>query len=259
MHFAYLNSYGSSWLEHIATSDKRDDWRCRAEEERRRRRTRGTLVIPDEGLAYANFYDLVKIANKHWQPLAPALGKKAELLPLLRRFDSLRNTVGHSRPLLLFEQDLLSGIAGQIRNQVTIFMSEQDPVGNIYSRIETITDTFGRRIESSVVEGELAGVEQTYNVILRPGDIVTYNCRGIDPQDRDLHWQLKANHNAVDHVTAQSGHDTVLTWHIGDRDVTESAVVEIYLSNAGRYQRFSYFDHRAYFKYAVRPPVDEQP
>jgi len=36
------------------------------------------------------------------------------MLPLLRRFEALRNTVAHSRPVLPFEADLLSGIAGEI-------------------------------------------------------------------------------------------------------------------------------------------------
>ena len=61
-------------------------------------------------------------------------------MALLKRLDNIRNAVGHSRPLLPFERDLLSGIAGQIRNQVTIYMSTQDEAGDIYPRIESVTD-----------------------------------------------------------------------------------------------------------------------
>lgn len=63
-----------------------------------------------------------------------ALGPKVETLPLLARFEQLRNSVAHSRGILAFEEALLSGIAGQIRNQVTIFMSIQDPSGDYYPR-----------------------------------------------------------------------------------------------------------------------------
>lgn len=172
MTYAYSTSYGPEWLGKVAATDKLKDWESRAADELLARGPKGVVAVPNAGLSYANLYDLVSIADKHWDPLAAALGKKASVLPLLRRFDNLRNTVGHSRPLLPFERDLMSGIAGQIRNQVTIFMSAQDEVGDIYPRIGSIMDQFGRRVESSVVDGELAGGVSTYDVVVRPGDTV---------------------------------------------------------------------------------------
>lgn len=156
MAHVFAKAYGPDWLTKVAGADKRELWAARAEAEAKSRGRRGALGMPAAGLAYANLYDLITIAKKHWEPLAPALYAKAEVMPLLERLETLRNAVGHSRPLVPYEEDLLAGIAGQIRNQVTIFMSAQDRAGDIYPRIESVTDSIGQRIESSTVDGEIA-------------------------------------------------------------------------------------------------------
>lgn len=257
MTHSYQTSYGSDWLARVSTVAQRDSWIGRAETEQKVRVSKGVAQVPNAGLAYANFYDLVRIAEKHWEPLSGALGKLKSVLPLLERFDNLRNTIGHSRPLLAFEQDLMSGIAGQIRNQVTLYMSAQDDAGDIYPRIESITDSFGRRIESAVVDGEAAGSVTTYDVIVRPGDHVTFTCLGVDPQERRLVWRL-TNPRHLDIATAsvESGVAADLVWVVEDGDVTETGAVQVFLqAEDARYRRFGHFDHRAYFMFRVRPPL----
>lgn len=257
MTVAYSSDYGPDWLHRVA-GEKLEQWHARAESEFQARGPKGVIAVPDAGLSYANFFDLLSIADKHWEPLAPALGKKAAAVALLKRLDNLRNTVGHSRPLLPFERDLMSGIAGQIRNQVTIYMSSRDDVGDIYPRIEAISDSFGRRIESATAETELAGSATTPPyVLVRPGDEVTFDCTGIDPQGRDLEWTLGSAHLPLYPVTTSaSGVLTQLTWTVNDSDVNESKAIEIYLRADGTpYHRWGYFDHRAYFMFRVRPPA----
>jgi hypothetical protein len=141
MTHAYHHAYGDGWLERISTEDQRNEWESRAETEKTTRK--GVAVIPSVGLAYANFYELLGFAEGHWDPLAAALGKKASIMALLKRFDNLRNTVAHNRELVTFEKELYSGIAGQIRNQVTIYMTTQDPAGDHYPRIESVIDSYG--------------------------------------------------------------------------------------------------------------------
>lgn len=257
MTHSYGTSYGGAWLDRVSTPTQRKAWEGRAADEKCARVPKGVAQVPNVGLAYANFYDLVRIAEKHWEPLAQALGRQKAVLPLLDRFDNLRNTIGHSRPLLAFEQDLMSGIAGQIRNQVTLFMSSQDEAGDIYPRIESISDSFGRRIESSVVEGEIAGAVRTYDVVVRPGDVVTFSCVGVDPQGRELRWDLKdPNHSGRAFVVGPSGKPVSLTWLVKDTDVTETAHVNVHMqANEGKYRRYLGFDHRAYFAFHVRPPL----
>lgn len=257
MAYEYERSFGPEWLASISTPEQRSAWENRAETEARVRVPKGVAHVPNAGLAYANFYDLVRIAADHWEPLSAALGKLKNVLPLLERFDNLRNTIGHSRPLLAFEQDLMSGIAGQIRNQVTLHMSAQDDAGDIYPRIESITDSFGRRIESAVVDDEAAGAIASHDVVVRPGDRVTFACTGLDPQGRRLEWRLtNPRHHDTASAVVESGEPAQLVWIVDDGDVTETGTVQVYLqAEDAKYRRFGHYDHRAYFLYRVRPPL----
>jgi hypothetical protein len=114
---AYEGAYGTNWLTTVAGERQVEAWIERRAVEQRKRTTPGVVEVSDDLLADAHFYDLLAIAGKHWAPLAGALGKKAESLTLLQRFDRLRDTIAHSRQLLGFEMDLLSGIPGQIRTK----------------------------------------------------------------------------------------------------------------------------------------------
>lgn len=253
MAYVYEQAFGADWFKRVSTPRQREVWAERAEVEQRVRVPKGVAQVPNVGLAYANFYDLVTIAERHWEPLAAPLGKMRRTLPLLEQFESLRNTIGHSRPLLPFEQDLMSGIAGMVRNQVTLYMSKQDEAGDIYPRIESVTDSFGRRIESAAVESELAGSVPTLDVTLHPGEIVTFTCVGVDPQGRDLEWFGPTNA----HAAGPSGQPTALQWVVTDGDVSEATDASIYMKTGGAaYHRFGSWDHRAYFRFRVRPPID---
>ncbi|MFE5338885.1 hypothetical protein ACFQ80_01570 [Isoptericola sp. NPDC056578] len=143
------------WLARISTDEQRACWAKRATEEEKKRTKRGAAVTPTTGLEYAHLAELRTILKKHWSPVAPALGahkevgtmleRAADIEALLKRFDDLRNTVAHSRDLLPFEKDLLAGIAGDIENRVTIYMSSKDPAGDIYPRITAVMDSFGHQ------------------------------------------------------------------------------------------------------------------
>jgi hypothetical protein len=151
MTYAYNAAYGANWLQWISSDEQRQDWARRHEQEKKKRTGKGAAVVPNHGLAYSDLKDLVGIVQKRWQPIEPAFGAsaKSETRALLVRFETLRNTAMHGRTPLVFEQELMSGIAGQIRNQVTIFMSSQDPQGDYFPRIESITDSFGNTFEGS--------------------------------------------------------------------------------------------------------------
>lgn len=43
--------------------------------------------------------------------------------------------------------------------------------------------SFGRHIESSAIDREIAGSITTYDIVLHPGDAVTCTCVGVDPQN----------------------------------------------------------------------------
>lgn len=259
MTYAYETRYGSAWLEQVTKPRQRELWAERAQVEADTRGPRGVAQVPNVGLAYANFYDLLEIIKRdeHWEPLAAALDKKSEVLPLLQRFEKLRNSIGHSRPLLAFEQDLMSGIAGQIRNQVTLFMSAQDDAGDIYPRIESITDSCGRRIECSVVDNVIAGIARTPNIVVRPGEVVTFTCVGVDPQERELRWTLTpAGQRPKVSEVGPSGQPVNIDWVVTDSDVSEKGIVVMEMESLdAKYRRYGYTDHKAMFYFRVRPPA----
>lgn len=250
MAFAYAKSYGPTWLDKLAGAEKLAAWSERATVEEKSRGKRGVVGVPSTGLAYANLYDLIAFADRDWEPLAPALGKKKDTLPLLQRVDSLRNAVGHSRALLVFEEDLLAGIAGQIRNQVTIFMSTQDPAGDIYPRIESVTDSFGRQRGPSWGHGQLPAI------VLHPGDIVTFTCFGTDPQNRALLWRTSGTNTEKIIAVADPGQPATLTWLVEDRHVSESTSISIRMeAPEAKYHRSNSYDGWVMFDYIVRPPL----
>lgn len=140
MQHTYHEHFKDDWLKRISTDEQRACWEARATEEEKKRTKRGAAVTPSSGLEFAHLAELRAILKKEWSPVAPALGahkevgtmleRAADIEALLKRFDDLRNTVAHSRDLLPFEKDLLSGIAGDIENRVTIYMSSKDASGD---------------------------------------------------------------------------------------------------------------------------------
>ncbi|MDC9005236.1 hypothetical protein [Mycobacterium marinum] len=253
MAYVYEQQYGPDWLRQISNSPQRKLWAQRATDEMAQ--NPGAAVVPPIGLAYSQFEDLVLIAKKFWGPLEPALGQQAETLPLLERFDKLRHRIAHNRDLLTYQRDLVSGIAGQIRNQVTIFMSNQAPSGEFYPRIEVATDDFGNQITPGPPAADsyhdgLCRADQ----ILHVGDTVSFTCTGTDPKDRPLTWTLTATGSSPTSVTAASGATVELVW--AAETTSECLEVFIELKSPSEYHRRFHSDATVCFVYRVLPPAE---
>lgn len=235
---------GQEWLGKVTTALQRDRWSDRAVEEGARRGRRGVAHLPVVGLEYAQLRELIGILEKDWEPFAAALGYKKEVLALLERFDVIRNAIAHSRDLLPFEEDLLSGIAGDIRNRVTIYMSAQDDAGNYYPRIESIRDSFGNEGNERFTTG----------LTLRPGDVVEFSCRGVDPQGRPLAWMLSPRLTQR-RVPEETGPEVSLRWQVKPEDVRDMVQLQIYMWALDTpFHKRGNFDERGVFVYRVLPP-----
>lgn len=254
---AFQEAFGVDWLEAVSTAEQRAKWIERAEAEKRRALIGGLVAVDDLGLSFSEFYELLAMAGDHWELLAPALGKKKSTLPLLGRFEELRNTVAHQRQLYPFERDLYSGIAGTIRNQVTIYISTKDPAGEYYPRIDAAWDSMANRIVGSLDVGELAGMVDS-DVVLRPGDTVTFTLVATDPQARNVEWDMAVQGLELVKQVVASGAEAVFTWTVTDESVAEHSAVHFYMRcTESQYHRVSgSYDQRVYFAYVVRPPLN---
>ena len=254
MAYAYGRDFGVDWLEKVSTADQRARWRQRRAESLGRTK-RGVAEIEPIGLAWSECYELLGILDAFWEPVAEALGEKAKVMPLLRRFNALRNDVAHSRPLLPFESDLLSGIAGQIRNMVTIYMSREAPGGELYPRIESISDNYGNRITPGLDQVQGQPVLET-DTTLHPGDVVILDCIGWDPEGRALIWTVTGRSETRGNIVVEgpSGEVARLTWTVSDSDVAEYAATSVMLSADAPYHRNGYFDQVVNIVHRIRPP-----
>lgn len=248
----YERVFGATWLESVSTDGQREKWQELYEEEARRRH--GVAVVPQAGLAYSELSHLVAIAEGNWEPLSAALGARKKILPLLEHVVRLRNSAQHSRELMPFERDLVAGVAGLVRNEVTLHMSSQDPAGDFYPRIESAYDSFGAQVVIVSPEDQNAGSVNS-DVTLHPGDVVTFTATGTDPQSRDLLWRLYP-YSSVETpwVRAGSGETVGLEWVVADEHVQIHLTVGLQLVSDGQHHRAGLYDQMVFFYYRVDPP-----
>jgi hypothetical protein len=112
----------------------------------------------------------------------------------------------HSRSLLPFEEDLVLGISGELRNQIALYRKEREEANMFWPTIEQVTDSFGH---SAVGPSGGAG---TLGVRLEVGTETTFKCRAYDPEQRELTWRL--NTGGVD---TDVGEQVTLTWTVTRR------------------------------------------
>ncbi len=241
----------TDWLATWTKPEQRAKWTSRAGEEQAKRQSKGVTAVTGEALDYAEFYELIDLVERQWTYFAAALGKKADTGALLRRFDDLRNSVAHSRELLPFERDLLSGIAGEIRNRVATFMSTVDELGNIYPTIDFVVDSYGHRLAPDPTSGG----EVRVPTVLHPGDIVTFDCAGTDPQNRTLTWRLVVINARGQGRQEEQGDRVSLRWLVEPHNVRENCMVHISLKADSAYHRFGDYDSLIAYHYRVRPPT----
>jgi len=233
---------GDSWMQSRRV-DIADLELKRTEDKAKRR---GTAVNEDL-LAYTEFTQLQAIILDSWPKFEPALGKKKYIDTYFHRLSGFRNPAMHSRPLREFERDLVSGIVGELRNLVVIYRTERGPDMEYYPRIEQVTDSFGNNPHAGVG----MGIQQRLQI----GAVIKFDCRGWDPQDRSLVWELRIGRSGPPTTEAQ-GPEATLTLVITDQMVQERMMVEILMKSEGQYHRNNFFDELCEFYYAVDPPKD---
>ncbi|QOH56242.1 hypothetical protein [Rhodococcus rhodochrous] len=205
------------------------------------------VAVPDDLLAFTEFYQLRNIVNNRWNEFSDALGKKKYFDVYMDRLEGFRNPAMHSRSLLPFEEALVHGITGELRNLIAIYRSRKEGNMEFYPVIDSIIDSFGHQLTTN----------QYVEIPLRPGEQVTFRCAGTDPDGRALIWNLNTNPpiDGLSPTDQAIGNEVTLTWTVGDNQVGERTTVLIEMASTGPHHRHHTFDGGMVIWYRVDPPL----
>jgi hypothetical protein len=251
-----FKEHGANWMDQIDPG-LRARWVDVRQKEASQRA--GHVLSGVSDLDYAFLGDLVDLIKSrgNWARLfEPILGDKNQVFALFDLLQRARRPVDHARPLLPFEEELASGIAGYIRNRVTIYLSDQDPDGDYYPRVERIEDNFGNVFSYSAGISLGGPIGVPTKTVLRVGDQVSFRCIGSDPQGRTLQWRLRILGRAMEPI---EGDQADVPWDVLPIDTGPDRAAMIELTFHGDYHRnvggHQGLDALIIFRYAVIPPA----
>lgn len=231
------------WIDNCGCSaDRIQAWRDRLEEEAKRRD--GT-VADERLLYYSDFPDLATIIKKHWVLFKPCFGDRKTFDVYMGRLEDFRNPEMHSRALVPFESALVEGITGEIRNKVTIYRGVADELDRHFPRIEYVRDSFGHT-------GTADGWPMDTGIVLHPGDEVSFECSGWDPDDHPLTWNMKVLPGDGP-VIEQQGRETRFDWLVTDANIGGKTFVYVALVGDRPWHRGTGDDGEVVLKYRVLP------
>jgi len=242
--------HGPGWLEEAFDSDAIGELRGRLEEERKRR---APVAVPEDLLSYTHIYELRKMIEKEWALFAPSLGERREFSVFIDKVEDYRNAPAHSRELLAHERSLLEGIAGDIRSRVTKYRSTRAPDASYYPVVEWVRDSFGNTNDGTSMLGML-----DTELRLRPGVVLTFDCRGWDPQGREITWRVSQVPGFTDFredVPTVTGTTASLEWTVAEQDVGMNFYLHVSMRSSGPYHRLGSYDQDVSFHYIVDPPA----
>lgn len=239
---------GTEWITETVDEGTRLALIARQGEEAKRRTP---FLVPSDLLAYTHLYELLKIIRSKWELFKPVLGDRREFDVWMKSVEDFRNAPAHSRELLPYERQLLEGIAGIVRTKATIYRSSKGSDMQHYPVIESVVDGFGNAAEVS--EPSSTNIVET-NVELQVGQRVTFDCRGWDPQGRELNWRAEYHGRLLGQP--RSGNEVQLEFVVTEELVSSSLFIDVEMTSAGKYHRLRLYDQQASFLYSVDPPAE---
>ncbi|WP_127886351.1 hypothetical protein [Rathayibacter festucae] len=240
---------GDEWLSFPKTKPREKlEERVAVEQSSRR----GVRVSTDL-LEYTDLYELIEILEQDWAKFKPIFGDWSSIKPYFGIAKRVRNTVAHNRSVVRYEQELLSGTAGYIRNLVALNREEEDPSREFYPLIEKVEDNLGR---AGFKENERHVDPIRVNV----GDSVSFVASASDSRGRVIQWGV-AKRDSIWFPTAfraggrASGENVTLQYEFTEWDVSEFVSIAVAIRADERYHRRSGYDDMRVFTYAVNPPL----
>ena len=240
---------GGGWLalsscDLLRLEDKR-------EEERKRR---PGAFIDEDLLAYTEFFELRdNIILKNWERFAGIWRSKRYFEAVFGRLEDFRNPDAHSRTLLPFEEHLVIGLAGEIRNTITRYRSTVSPRGEYYPIIELVEDSLGTRIVPS--PPQQTGSNFKLGARLAVGDRVSFKLKAWDPQGRDIVWNINLLGKRPQEPFELHGAEARFDWEVSPDEVGDDRIlINIIMSSTGEYHRNGKHDSYVAVSADVVPP-----
>jgi hypothetical protein len=228
-------------------------------------RRRDGVSVSEDLLDYTMTTDLSRIIQRNWENFAPVFKDKKRTDAYFKIVEDIRNAIAHSRPLVPFEEDLVSGIAGQLRAQVTEYRSMQGTGSEqYYPKIERLTDSRGEA-GSDLWTGPLPSSR------LEVGDVITFTGSAFNARGNPVQWFLfvRPGWQNPAHARAASrvaeGDDVVIEYVVTRDDVNEDLVVAVVIATDADFHRYNEggiftaglraYDDVSFFHYAIAPPA----
>jgi hypothetical protein len=249
-------------LRYLVRAIRGDDWSADLTPEQIKRITqyregevarRVGVSLSSDLLEYTSLEHLADVIGRRWEDFKDVIGDQQTFFVNVKRFKGLRDPTSHIRPLVPYERELLSGIAGEWQNLAAKHRSAMGPDREWYPVIESIMDSFGRGVTPLLNIPSTA----TDPVRLQVGDVVTFECKAHDPQDRELTWVMfigKSTGLPAVPPTTMTGSSVTFTWKVGKEHVGENVYILLQMRSSGPYYREGEYDGVTRLNYAVSVP-----
>jgi len=215
----------------------------------------------DDLLDYLELHKLVSLIQDNWSKFEPVFGDEQQTRVLLSLVCKFRNSVAHSRDLVKFEQDLVRGVSGMLRNQVSMFRTSSENAARYYPVIESLTDSFGRP-GSSECNWRERNLRQRIDV----GHPLSVRGRASASCGKKIRWYALWTDGGFvtggfpgekwDLITA--GEEVEFDVEVDERAIGEEKELLIAIAADSKYHRStSGWDDLRTFYFSVSPPDDE--
>ncbi|QDB79101.1 hypothetical protein FE251_06750 [Georgenia wutianyii] len=248
---------GEDWLDTKGAPTRESLTAKRAEEEKRRD---GVLTSQDL-LEYVETYHLTRIVLNSWELFKPIFDDKKRTETYFGLVDDVRNSIAHSRDLVPYEEDLLSGVAQHLSNQLSLYGTAGNPAARYYPSIERVVDSLG----------SAGSIDESGTIVRAPrlevGQVLRFRGRAVSARGKQVTWYLSRPIELGVGSVEWEMHDGLsldYEWTVTEREVGEARIYAVLLVSESRYHRHppSYFTDRAFddvrhFQYSVNPPLEE--
>lgn len=249
---------GDEWLNAPGAPKREDLHRKRIEEDKRRD---GVVVSPDL-LEYAETYHLTQMVRKSWESFQPIFEDKKRTEVYFGIVEDVRNSVAHSRDVVPFEQNLLSGVAEHLSNLLSLHSTSNDVTQRYYPTIEKVIDSFG------TVGGHEWASDERARPRLEVGQKVRFQGRAVSARGKEIRWQMSRDRPKELYAEVWeigSGDSLDYEWTVTNSEVGENTEYVISIVSESRFHRHTEvvlaarvpLDDFRYFTYSVNPPADD--